>query len=428
MATTKELRDQLETKLKAARDIAAAVEAEGRDFSGEEREQVQAIMADAKSVKDQLAQRKSDRDMLAAIADLGGDIGLTDDAERPAPSGFQAPAKGASLGETFVKSAEFGALLGQFPDGNIPAKARVQSNPVGFKSLFTGASATSAGAFVQNDATGIYEPLGRRPLTLRDIISVRQTQSDTVEFVRQTSRVNAAAPVPEATTAGAKPNPDNSNTAGTKPEGGFAFEKVTENVVTIAEWVPATRRALSDASQLRGLIDQELRDGLAEEEEDQIVSGSGSGENLTGILETDGVQEQEFVDDIFVTARKAKTKVSTIGRARPTAVLINPEDDEAIDLERDGEDRFYGNGPFGMGPGTLWGLPRVVSEAVPAGTGILGDFRKAVLWDREQANISVTDSHSDFFIRNLIAVLAEERVAFGVIRPKAFVVMDLSGS
>src|SRR5690606_24255021 len=112
----------------------------------------------------------------------------------------------------------------------------------------------------------------------------------------------------------------------------------------------------------------------------------------------------------------------------PTAVLINPEEDESIDLARDGEDRFYGNGPFGVGPGTLWGLPRVVSEAVPAGTAIIGDFRKAVLWDREQATVSVTDSHADFFIRNLIAVLAEERVAFGVIRPSAFVVMDLDPS
>jgi hypothetical protein len=48
-----------------------------------------------------------------------------------------------------------------------------------------------------------------------------------------------------------------------------------------------------------------------------------------------------------------------------------------------------------------------------------------MLWDREQAAISVSDSHADFFVRNLIAILAELRAAFGVIRPPAFVAIDL---
>jgi HK97 family phage major capsid protein len=59
----------------------------------------------------------------------------------------------------------------------------------------------------------------------------------------------------------------------------------------------------------------------------------------------------------------------------------------------------------------------------------MGDFRKAVVWDREQANIQVSNSHEDFFIRNMVAILAEMRAAFGVIRPTAFCVIDLeSGS
>lgn len=429
MTSIKSLQDELSAHLKSARDVAAKAEAEGREFTDEERSEAQAHVEKAKAVRAQLEQRKSDQDMLSAIGDLGADIGLVDPADKADPAGFGGLAAGKSLGDAFTESAEFKSFIAAtMANGRIPEKSRIQSLPVGFKSLFTGASDTSAGAFVQTDNTGIYEPLGRRPLTLRDIISIRQTQSDTVEFVRQTSRVNAAAPVPEATISGAKPTPDTNNTAGTKPEGGFAFQKVTESVKTIAEWVPATRRALSDASQLRGLIDQELRDDLREEEEDQIVTGSGTGENLTGILETPGIQQQSWDTNVFVTARKAKTKIQTIGRSTPTAWLINPEEDERIDLMRDREGRFFGSGPFAMGPGGLWGLPRVVSEAVPAGTAILGDFRKAVLWDREQATITVTDSHADFFIRNLIAVLAEERVAFGLIRPSAFVEVDLSGN
>jgi hypothetical protein len=43
------------------------------------------------------------------------------------------------------------------------------------------------------------------------------------------------------------------------------------------------------------------------------------------------------------------------------------------------------------------------------------------------ATITATDSHSDFFIRNIIAILAEMRAAFGIIRPSAFVEVDLYG-
>jgi HK97 family phage major capsid protein len=68
----------------------------------------------------------------------------------------------------------------------------------------------------------------------------------------------------------------------------------------------------------------------------------------------------------------------------------------------------------------------VESEAVPAGTAILADWRYAILWDREQGAILVSDSHADFFIKNLIAILAELRAAFGIVRPAAFVKIALS--
>ena len=72
------------------------------------------------------------------------------------------------------------------------------------------------------------------------------------------------------------------------------------------------------------------------------------------------------------------------------------------------------------------GIPVVESESQAEGVGLLGDFAKAVLWDREQTTVTMTDSHADFFIRNLVAILAEERLAFGVTRPTAFVSLDLT--
>jgi HK97 family phage major capsid protein len=328
-----------------------------------------------------------------------------------------------TFGQQFVENEEWQAFFKQIaPTGEVGQKTHVNSPslllPVSIKTLITGVSSTSGGAFVIAEESGIFDALGRRPVTLRDIISVRTTMSDLVEFVRQTSRENLAAPVAEATATG--------GSSGVKPEGGFAFERVQAPVKTIAEWVAATKRSLSDAGQLRGIIDDELRADLEDELNDQILNGSGVGENFEGIDTVTGTQDQAWSTNILTTTRKARTLVRTVGRATPTAYVLNPTDWETIDLLQDNEARYYYGGPSELGMPRLWGLPVVEEEAQPVGFGWVGDFKKAVLWDREQATMSVTDSHSDFFVRNLVAILGELRAAFGVIRPAAFVEMDLT--
>jgi HK97 family phage major capsid protein len=198
------------------------------------------------------------------------------------------------------------------------------------------------------------------------------------------------------------------------------FEVVHAAVKTIAVYVGATRRALSDAGQIRALIDQDLRDDLQEELENQVTNGNGVGENFTGILNTAGILIQAFGTDVFMTTRRAITTVQVTGRANPTGWVFNPVDWEGIELTQDLVNRYYYAGPFGQGPRTLWGLPVVTCQSLPAGAGLLADWRKAKIWDREQSSIYVTDSHDDWFIRNIIAILAELRAAFGLIRPSAF--------
>ncbi|EQM83417.1 hypothetical protein L687_12420 [Microbacterium maritypicum MF109] len=421
--------------LKIARDISELAEREARDLTAEENEKATAALLDYKAAKKDFERTQSTESLKSALSEIGVDLGLEPAGQKATPDAFRQPSKLKSIGQMFAESAEYKSMMGQFADGRINEKARVQSAPMGVKALVTGASDTSGGAFVNTDIQNILEMLGRRELTVRDLISVRQTESDTVEYVRQTTQLSSAAPVPEATSAAAPTAPGTAGAlvlnagGGYKPEGSMAFEKVTATVKTIAEWVPATKRGLADASQLRGLIDDELRADLAEEEEDQILNGSGSGENLTGILQTSGIQTQAWTDDLLTTIRKAKTKTRTVGRVAANGIVLNPEDAERLDLLRpiDGDGQFFGPGPFAAaGVRTVWGLPIVESEAIAAGTGLVGDYTKAVLWDREQASITATDSHADFFIRNLVAILGEERVAFGVTRPKAFVSVDLT--
>lgn len=307
------------------------------------------------------------------------------------------------------------------PDGKLYSGRRPDMRPIDINgvswldrnaALFTGDSATSGGAFITNDRTGIYNALGRRPLDVLDIIRTRPTSSDVIEFVRQTSRSNAAIGVAEATAT--------SGSSGEKPESDAAFEVVTAPVKTIANWNAITRQAAADAPQLRSIIEEELRDNLREEVEEQVVVGSG-GVGFTGIMNTTGTQTQAFATDIFTTARTARTLVRTVGRTTPTAYVLTPLIWQAIDLLQDNEARYYYGGPAAVGTPRLWGLPVVECESLAANTGIVGNFEKAILFDRQSASISISDSHADFFIRNLIAILAELRAAFAVIQPNAFV-------
>ena len=427
----KQLKEQMQAALLAARGICDEAEQKAREFTADERVKLEGYLKEAGDLKAQIKQAEGDADLRKQIMDLGG-LGLA--TPRDGQMGVQ-PGRGQSLGERFVNAKAFQDWMKAVaPGGRIPEGARgLMSPPVEFesllarKALITGGSDTSAGAFVETDYTGIYEPLGRRELSLLDLIQRRTTDSDLVSFVRETAKITQATPVAEANVT--TYSGSTGEVSGEKPEGTMTFTPVTEAVKTLAVWVPATKRALSDAAQLRGIIDGELREDVMEELEDQVADGNGSGENFTGILNTPNVLEQAWDTDLFTTTRKAKTYVRTTGRSMPNAWVLNPEDWEAIELTKDGENRYYYGGPLVSGPKPLWGIPVVESEAIPQGTGLLGDFRKAIIWDRQRTTIQISDSHEDFFIRNMIAILAEMRAAFGVIRPSAFCLVALeSGS
>lgn len=424
MKTIKELQELIQKYLKEARDICDLAEKENRDFTTEERSKVSDLLTDAKKAKDDLKTLQGDEAMRKSLLNLGEGIEFVNG--KSDNGGGQRRA--LSMGEHFTQAKEWLDWFKQMaPSGTIPESRKGISSPAvslkgfdmfGRKTLVTGDSVTSAGAFVESDRTGIYEPLGRYPLVMRDIVSGRTTTSDTVEFVRQTLQVTQAAPTAESnvtTYTGAT-----GQVSGIKPEGAMAFERVVEPVKTIAVWIPATKRALSDAAQLRGLIDQELREDLGEEFENQMLNGDGIGENFTGLANTAGVLVQPFVTDILTTTRKAITNLLVNGKTIPSAWVLNPMDWETIDLLKDDQGRYYFGGPQVQGQKQLWGLPVVQSFFQPQGIGWVGNFRKAVVWDREQSTISVSDSHEDFFIRNMVAILAEMRAAYGIVRPSGF--------
>ena len=266
--------------------------------------------------------------------------------------------------------------------------------------------------------------------SLRDVLTVGQTNSDALIYFRETSFTNAAAEVGEATaTTGA---------SGLKPESALTFDQVTESVVTIAHWIPITKQTLWNAPEIRSYIEGRLIDGLRMREDAQLLNGDGTGENLTGLLNVTGVQE---LDGAYFTANplannsnnenfnrvlRARTTIATVGRASANFVVMNPMDHETFMSTTDANHQYFGAGPFAAGNvPTLWGMRVVVNEHIDAGTVLVGDGRQATIFDRMQAQVSV-GTIDDQFVRNQLTILAENRLGLAVFRPQAFAVVELA--
>jgi HK97 family phage major capsid protein len=451
MSTTTQ--ERLEAAVKNLQSYADEVDAAGAAPSGEQLGELKNRMEEVKNLKAAVTAEAEARGEIAEahsfLKSLSGTVEETKAAPRESVtlSGLPMDTQGKTFGELFVDSPAYKEFVGRFAgrDGVIPNSMKnIQSGPFqtpDLKALLTGASATSAGAAVRND---LYAPItdlvGERELTIRDIITIGSTTSDTVEYVRTTSKTNSAAPVAEATSSAAPTVTVDGNAqsgvalvnnagGGYKPESSVALEVVSAAVKTIAHWMPLTKRAAADAPQVRTLVDNFLRYGLLEELEDQIVAGSGSGENFTGILSTSGIQTTGSAGTDIDAIVDAIRKIRVTGRRRPTAMVIHPNDwySTGFLLAKTG-DGTNSSANYLIGDprasidqlNQLWGLQVVVSEAVTENTALVGDFRQAVLWEREGVSLMVSDQHADFFTRNLLAVLAEMRAAFGVLDPEGF--------
>lgn len=263
-----------------------------------------------------------------------------------------------------------------------------------------------------------YIDILQREINVMDLIQRIPMTSDTVEYVREDTFTNAAAAVAEASAT--------TGTSGLKPESALVYSIQTSPVRTIAHWVPITNRMLADAPAIRGIINGRLLLGLDLALEDQILTGDGTGENLTGLLAVGGINIQGLGSDNVADAIfKGRTQVRVNGRSRPNAVVLHPNDWEAIRLLRENvASATLGNylmgPPSAVGATTLWGMPVVESEGITQNTGLVGDFAMgASLFDREQAAIRV-GTIDDQFVRNMQTILAELRAAFVIWRPSAF--------
>lgn len=315
-----------------------------------------------------------------------------------------------TLGEKVISNE---ALMGFNPSlrGSVSVKIGSIHNAV------SGAP-DSAGSLIQpTRLPGIVAPPQQR-LFVRDLLNWGPTSSPDIEYVRETGFTNNADVVAE--------NPTNP-----KPQSDIAFELDSAKAATIAHWVKASKQVLSDVPMLQAYIDGRLIYGLKLKEEAQLLKGSGVGLNINGIWTQASpysnpgviVQDETMLDRLRIAMLQAELAEYTAD-----GLVLNPIDWTQIELTKTKDNAYLFATPHGLAVPGLWGRPVVSSQSMTKNEFLAGAFALGAQgWDREDANVSVSNQDGDNFVKNMVTILAEERIGLTVFRPEAFVKGDFTG-
>lgn len=320
-----------------------------------------------------------------------------------------------TLGQRFTESEEYK----NYVEGRAHGKSQTFElghtlGGLNTKTTFTGSSLGDTAAYmyeVERFAEYVKDP--DRMQFVRELLPTYGTSSGSIEFVREDAFTNNAGMVPEYATTD----------SGEKPESAVTFEIVSVPVKTMAHWIPATRQIVDDERQLRGYIENRLLYGLRLKEDQQLLYGTGTGDEINGILTDSDIQSySQTSDETLIDAIRRAITVANVDEYRPTGVVLNHNDWEDIELEKGSDNHYIWVNVTTDNGNRLWGLPVVTTNAIDEGTVLVGDFQRgSAVHDRENAVIRITDSHSDLFTKNIWAILAEERIAQSILRPNAFV-------
>lgn len=306
-----------------------------------------------------------------------------------------------SLGEMFVESQEYKERRGI-------KNLEVKLNDFDFlevrerKTLME----TGAGFAPQSIRTGkVVEYAHRRPV-VADLIPQTPTEQASVVYMEETTSTNAAATRLEGGSAG---------------ESALVYTERSVAVREIATFLPVTEIQLEDVSQARSLIDNRLMAFLDLTEEVQLLTGDNNPPNLNGFHTAVSQAQAKGADPVPDALYKGITKVRATGMAEPSAVVIHPNDWQDIRLLRTTDGIYIWGNPSEAGPERVWGLPVVVTTAETENTALLGDFQLySEIFRRRGANIKVSDSHSDYFVKGKLAIRADKRLALAIYRATAF--------
>jgi len=371
----------------------------GRLMTAEEKGAIQAILDEGKAIKARIDSAQGDANLTAAIDALTA--GLLSPQTTPSQRTVL-----MSLGQQFVSDPLYRAFI---KDGAHRGTSAWTSPAVELHATTLDTTSGSGGPLIVSDYQAGVTPLLFKRLTVADLIAPGTTTSNSITYMKETTFTNAAAAVAEGAA---------------KPESTLIFAQVTDLVRKIAHFLPITEEMLEDFDQTRSYVDARLRLGVELTEEDQLLNGSGVAPAIQGILQRVGLTPAQArgadtnADAIF----KQITTIASTVFIQPDGVVLNPANWQTIQLTKNANGNYLGTGPWqDAQPPQLWGYPVAVTPSIVANTGLVGAFRQAAqVFRKGGLRVETSNSHSDFFIKNLVAIRAEERLALAVYRPAAF--------
>lgn len=311
------------------------------------------------------------------------------------------PAKPQTLGQQFVKSERFA----QFKAAGYQGKARVEMKAI--TSAQAGTTWSSRDPEVQ--------ALERRNFRVRDLLTVLPTAAGSVDYARQTTRTNNAAPVAEGAT---------------KPTSAYVWEQVNLPMRTIAHLSKLTRQALDDSEQLAAEVETEMRYGLALEEDDQLLNGDGTGQNLTGMVPAASAFAAPFtiatpnmIDVIgLAILQQSLTEYGSDG------VVLHPTDWMKMRLIKDGDGKYILGDPNVPVPPVLFDRPVALTQAMTEGDFLVGGFKLQKLYDRMAPEVLIASENADDFETNMYTMRCEERLGLALRKPQALITGDFTAA
>ncbi|GEM16036.1 phage major capsid protein [Gluconobacter oxydans] len=313
-----------------------------------------------------------------------------------------------SIGQRFVQSDEVKAAMER--GSNWKGTVQIEVKNITSASS-TGVSGTTGLVVADRQPQIIQQP--NRTLVIRDLLMPGNTGSGSIDYVKETGFTNNADFVAE-------------NPANPKPQSDIQFALETLPVRTIAHFVMASKQILADAPMLQSYIDGRLRYGLAFKEDNALLNGDGTGVSIKGLMASSVPYAQPagvlVKNETMIDRLRLAMLQTTLAEYPATGHILNPTDWASITLTKDAQQRYVFANPLGLTGPVLWGLPVAESLAMGQGKFMTGAFRLAAqIFDREDATVSISTEDRDNFVKNMVTILAEERMMLAVYRPEALI-------
>jgi HK97 family phage major capsid protein len=328
----------------------------------------------------------------------------------------EAPAGLKSIGEQFTNTDAYNNYLSNGVKGvDSQAEFKTTLNTTGYppESL---------------RAPGILETALRDPNAIIGLFDQINTDQNAYVYLEETTFTNNAAEIAES-----------GDISGN--EGALAFTERTESIRKIATFLPVTDELLADVSGIQGYVNSRLTTMMRLRMDNQLLNGNGSAPNLTGVLQKSGINTFDYSSYSGELNRlgqvyQAITEIRKDAFVEPDAVVMHPSDwyqivtavtDQAGTTSAGLASKnplIVAAGGFGGDVAArLWGLKVVPSTAIAEGTALVGKFGggdAAQIVMRQGVDLAVSDSHSDFFAKNQLAIRLTMRMGFVVYKPTAF--------